>query len=377
MTDKMNPKTAKMGEIEQQINTFYQDLHNHLPKTIIDEKEQLSIPELVKRLVTLDDIKYKLGDVGENLEHLIEIPENLNELNRKNQGENKWTGWFQGDGDSIGKYFRSFDKDEESNTIKQFSDTMIKWGQEFKDRLPSEPKGRIIYAGGDDFLGVLYPDENSTITLNQCLPWLYSFPTIWSQHQQPITVSMGFVWAAGGVPQRDVLQHCKLAEQAAKKQGRDRLIIRILYNSGNYLEWGCAWWFQELLESYCEHHGHNIKSLKANWKHFYDDILTLENRHAFKGNQIDIALEIFEIYFGEENRMKLENQEYWWNQPRDEYLWNNANPIKTMGEAKETGILGEKENYYDDNKELDYEKINPTINNWVIKLANIGLKMFP
>ncbi|WLT40547.1 hypothetical protein NON20_25250 (plasmid) [Synechocystis sp. B12] len=67
------------------------------------------------------------------------------------------------------------------------------------------------------------------------MPWFYGFPDIWQQHQQPISVSVGFVWAAPGVPQRDVLQHCREAESVAKAHGRDRLAIRILFNSGNHL----------------------------------------------------------------------------------------------------------------------------------------------
>lgn len=389
MTDKMNPKTAKMGEIEDQIKEFYKDLSHYLVDTIIDENERLSIPELVKRLVTLKEIKNKLGD------KLIEYPETFSDLNRKTDKDSHWTGWFQGDGDSIGKYLRyiSQEKDEKEE-LKKFSKAMIQWGEKFATRLPNQPEikkiyaektppeGRIIYAGGDDFLGVLYPHEKSSLTLYDCLPWLYHFPTIWNQHKQPITVSMGFVWAAGGVPQRDILQHCKLAEQSAKQQGRDRLVIRILYNSGNYIEWGCPWWwFQDLLESYCDRNGNSIKSLqneekKPNWTHFYNDVLTLESRHAFQGNQRDITLEIFEIYFGKENRNKLENEEYWWNKQKQNYLWNDENNSKTIGKQKETGILGEKQNYYDDQQKIDKQLINQTINNWVINLAKIGFRMF-
>ncbi len=407
MTDQMNPKNAKMGEIDKKIKDFYEDLSNNLIDTIIDETEQLSIPELVKRLVTLYPVKRELKELGVNV---IELPEKFTDLNRKTKEENRWTGWFQGDGDSIGKYFKSLIQQgkNESESLKEFSEAMIEWGQEFENRLPAKkevrainsdkkpPEGRIIYAGGDDFLGVLYRNENPPLTLDECLPWLYHFPNIWNEHEQPITVSMGFVWAAGGVPQRDILQHCKLAEQSAKKQGRDRLVIRILYSSGNYLEWGCPWWwFEELLESYRDRDGDSIKSLKnspksykhtPNWTHFYNDVLALESRHAFGSLHdapIDIALEIFEIYFGKENRIKLENSEYWWNKPKENYLWNNEHGTKTMGKETETGILGEKEAYYkemkkndDEQQEFDLQEINKAINNWVINLAKVGLKIF-
>ena len=47
-----------MGEINKQIKAFYKDLHDNFIETIIDENEQLSICELVKRLVTIDDFKF-------------------------------------------------------------------------------------------------------------------------------------------------------------------------------------------------------------------------------------------------------------------------------------------------------------------------------
>jgi CRISPR-associated protein Cmr2 len=59
---------------------------------------------------------------------------------------------------------------------------------------------------------------------------------------------VGFVWAGNQVPQRDVLQHCHLAETSAKSTGRDRIAFRILFNSGNYLEWVCPWWLLDKRE---------------------------------------------------------------------------------------------------------------------------------
>ena len=38
-----------------------------------------------------------------------------------------------------------------------------------------------------------------------------------------------------------------------------------------------------------------------NWTHFYQDVATLESRHAFSEKSIDIALGLIEIYFGNES----------------------------------------------------------------------------
>ncbi len=34
-----------------------------------------------------------------------------------------------------------------------------------------------------------------------------------------------------------------------------------------------------------------------NWTHFYNDVATLESRHAFTKDSSDVALSLFEIYF--------------------------------------------------------------------------------
>ena len=89
------------------------------------------------------------------------------ELNRHDN--NLWTGWFQGDGDKIGEYLRKLKEQgkDEAKSLKTFSTAMMKWGKNLKYHLPPtqeerakrqnlDADGRIIYAGGDDFLGVLY-----------------------------------------------------------------------------------------------------------------------------------------------------------------------------------------------------------------------------
>lgn len=87
----------------------------------------------------------------------------------------------------------------------------------------------MIYAGGDDFFGVLYYPE-SQIPPRRCLEWFYNFKSdIWHQpERKPISASVGFVWAGHQVPQRDVLQRCREAESSAKSQGRDRIAMLLV-----------------------------------------------------------------------------------------------------------------------------------------------------
>lgn len=361
MTDKTHPLYSSMAQQTKEINEFYQQLSEQLGESIIDPAERLSVPELIKRLITLDEVAKQLK-LSETELPSVEIPRSFVDLNRH---DNKlWTGWFQGDGDKIGEYLRRL-KDEgkdEAKSLNDFSEAMMEWGKKLKYDLPPsqqervqrknlEADGRIIYAGGDDFLGVLYRDD-PILTPQECLNWFYQFPQIWQKHRQDITVSVGWVWAAHGVPQRDVLQHCREAEKAAKKKGRDRLAIRILFNSGNYLEWVCPWWcLQTFLEGYQDRDGNTLSSrTKPNWVHFYNDVATLESRHAFE-SQTNIALALFEIYFGPENRQRLET-----------HLWDTT--------KEKTGILGNRPQE-DENQNIK------TLNNWVINLAKVGFHLFP
>ncbi|HBB31954.1 MAG TPA: CRISPR-associated protein Cas10 [Cyanobacteria bacterium UBA8803] len=351
MTDKTHPLDSSKAAQTQEINQFYQQLSQTLGEAILDPSERLSIPELIKRLITLDVIAKQLNIAEKDLPS-IEVPESFVELNRHDN--NLWTGWFQGDGDKIGEYLRKLkDEDQdEAKSLNTFSSAMMKWGKNLKYDLPPDRKerakvqnldvtdGRIIYAGGDDFLGVLYRHDQTQLKPQECLNWFYKFPEIWKKHDQRITVSVGLVWAGHGVPQRDVLQHCRDAEKSAKKKGRDRLAIRILFNSGNYLEWVCPWWcLSQFLES--------SPNKSNNWTHFYNDIATLESRHAFEG-QTQIALGLFEIYFGQANRQCLET-----------HLWDKDD---------KTGILG--------NQPHDKEKQNiKALNSWVINLAKVGFHL--
>ena len=128
-------------------------------------------------------------------------------------------------------------------------------------------QGRVIYAGGDDFLGVIYRTPHNPVQPIEALEWLKTLPEQWEKHGCDITLSVGFVWAAPSVPQRDVLQHCRTAEKKAKKLGRDRLTIRVLFNSGRFIDWTCPWDYLHILDDYRDREG------GKNWRHVYNDCL--------------------------------------------------------------------------------------------------------
>jgi CRISPR-associated protein Cmr2 len=352
MEDQMHPKTSKVSEITDKIREFYQSLSQKLGESILDPTEQLSIPELIKRLITLDRVARKLNLSEEELPS-VEIPLSFADINRKKEKpeDNRWTGWFQGDGDKIGDYLKAMVEQgkSEQEALHSFSAAMMAWGKKFQFRLPNalQPKGdnkridgdgRIIYAGGDDFLGVLYRNSNPKLTALECLDWFYKFPNIWKEHEEKITVSVGFVWAAPGVPQRDVLQHCREAEKSAKNSGRDRLALRILFNSGNHLEWVCPWsLLQPILEGYRDRDG------GKNWTHIYNDVAILESRHAITPQNSSVALALFDLYFPN--------------------LKDNAQDWKSVT----ADIAG--------NSESSPQTANAAINDWIINLAKVGFHL--
>lgn len=358
-------------------------------EAIISPREKLSIPELVKRLVVLDTVsevinekleqKLKLEDsnyesfkssyslkpsdiseeiieekVAQNIPiEAIEIP--FTEYQRHDLTE--YTGWFLGDGDRVSTYLR----DKEPHEVKEFSQAFLNWGREtlknsveLNQETEQEEKskyGRLIYAGGDDFLGTFNPKTKA----KDCWQWLESFPNVWQQHgyrNEGVTVSVGFVWTGHRVPQREVLQHCREAEQTAKNRGRDRLAIRIVFNNGNYLEWMIPWRFINMLSAYRDREG------KKNWTHIFNDVAILEARHAFNKENIEVAQGILRIYFPECSDLVS----------NDSDLWNQD------GIA---GILGEREDYAKSKQGLTpQEQINLAINDWVINLAKIGFHLF-
>ncbi|GAX41502.1 hypothetical protein NIES4075_24750 [Tolypothrix sp. NIES-4075] len=357
-------------------------------ESFIDPDEELSLPELIKRLITHKAVAEKLKERfnkcfqdNKLLNEFEKLSEDLNpqrftDLNRfkktklindKQQLEqNKFfQGWFQGDGDKAGDYLKSFaNKSEESDKTKEFSTEMRKWGDYFKNLPKSKAiaNWRVVYAGGDDFLGVFYERKDAT----DCVKFFSSFKhDTWNEgkvkaEEKKITVSVGFVWASPDIPQRDVLQHCRLAEKSAKNNGRDRIAFRILFNNGNYLEWVCPWWLLEagLLWNYCDREG------KQNWTHIYNDVAVLESRHAFDDDSTDVAMGLLEIYFSKKYVDMVKNKH------------KQLHPEKADLTKIDSGILGEDKNYHKENsQEVDQTKVNQALNNWIINLAKVGFHL--
>jgi CRISPR-associated protein Cmr2 len=286
----------------------------------IDTKERLSIPELVKRLINLEEIAESLK--------IPTLPDKLTALQRKPEDKNgkllpgQWTGWFVGDGDKMGNYLKSVYSTLGDEGLKDVSEKLLDWGKDFQETFPtSQPApenwfGQVIYAGGDDFLGLIYSRNfKKPIPAYSAFEWLRSFSSRWNEHGlheiqdypeegkccSP-SVSAGFVWAGHSVPQRDVLQHCREAEKRAKSLGRNRVTIRVVFNNGQYIQWTCPWEKLSIFEQYSDRDGKTGK--KANWSHIYNDWAQLKSRHAIRLIEtekqritVDLAIKILDLYF--------------------------------------------------------------------------------
>jgi CRISPR-associated protein Cmr2 len=292
--------------------------------------ERLSIPELAKRLVTLPGLATKIG--------MAKLDESFRDIYRQ---PGYWTGWFMGDGDQVGNKLKTLAERHPNDPVKRdqditrFTELMRDWGGKFEKKtdLFPEGKGRVIYAGGDDFLGVLYSKESENpekVTPIEAWNWLRTLPEEWKELQTELkaeleidmTYSVGFVWAGHQVPQRDILQHCREAEKRSKSLGRDRVTIRVVFNSGQYVQWTCPWDYLDILTKYRDRDHINTKEetkkdLKENWNHIYNDWATLKSRHAVRLQEMEkeqinksIALSIFDLYFDDAGKI-FEEERLW------------------------------------------------------------------
>jgi len=353
-----HPSEQSWPQVRSQVDRFYEALSQvESIRTGIDPSERLSIPELIKRLITFHDIAKRVPDFSTSVQQ--EIPASFRDLNR--HAERAMTGWFRGDGDRMGQHLKQISEAETDETrkaaaLRAVSQALMNWGEQHLKPALRKPEesgsnsstapGRIVYAGGDDFFGVFYHPERGQLAARECWQWFYQFPQLWAKHGEEITASIGFVWTYPGVPQRDVLQHCLEAEQSAKRGERDRLALRILFNSGNHLEWRCPWWFLPVLEEYRDRRSRI--GAEANWQHFYSDAAALEARHAFNDRGEEVAIALFEIYFGAKNAELLK-----------EHRW---------GEGGKSGILG-------DRKDATTAANINALNAWVVNLAKVGFHL--
>jgi hypothetical protein len=126
--------------------------------------------------------------------------------------------------------------------------------------------GKVIFAGGDDFLLLGPLTEAIALTSNLHRLWtgettpltqpLQPFVDGWVRYQddeiypvpgKQMNFSLGIVIAQRRIPQSLWHRGLNQAYKEAKNQGRNRVCLRVLFNSGQSLEWVCPWPLWNLL----------------------------------------------------------------------------------------------------------------------------------
>lgn len=260
----------------------------------IDEQAQYIHPEILERR------NLKAWNPGSDANELKELQEYWDiSIPRAWTTPIQWTVGWRGDGDNMGKWLSgqqyqaqklawenwhpSADQVNAYNlqipppTVPQgprklelphmldLSVLFGHWNQLLYQLVEQEHSGKVIFAGGDDFLllGAL-PDA---------VPLTSQLHHLWSGHASPLTApldpptvgwvdyngtpypvpgtamtfSLGVVIAQRRIPQSLWHRNLNEAYKAAKTAGRDCVCVRVLFNSGQSLEWICPWPLWHLL----------------------------------------------------------------------------------------------------------------------------------
>lgn len=297
-----DPRELPPGMIQNEAREFLRQLRNHrdLGEAFAGENEEVSLTELVKRLITYPVVTATaLATPQDPTPRLCDlIPSRFQELSviaKENASAEKSESivWFMADGDGIGEHLQSLSKLKgEQEALASFSSTMRRWAAGLYSEIPRRMahQAMVVYAGGDDLFGALHETEpgDGDLYRDHLWYWLQSFPEIWAScGQAGLTVSMGLVWADAKVPQREALQHARDAEVSAKARGKNRFALRLLYASGNHLEWTCPWnWLDLILEHYTDREGRSRhpanrrREGRPSWRHLAEDLQWLQSRQA-------------------------------------------------------------------------------------------------
>ena len=308
MAERQDPRDAYLHSAKLQLQK--QDARDliralrearNLGKAFAGENEEIGLTELVKRMVTYRQIANAAfqslsgAPPGEILPDRFERTSGRALSDQQERPET--IVWFMADGDRVGDHLKRLSEGpDEVAARRAFSSTMRQWAAQLYTAVPQHmgrDRATVVYAGGDDILGALHETQPGSRDLRRddLFRWLQVFPRLWTTNgQERLTASMGLVWADSQVPQREALQHAREAEASAKERGRNRFALRLLYASGNHLEWTCPWhWLAPILAQYRDREGRlQAGSFDANdrpggapkWRHLAEDLLWLQERHT-------------------------------------------------------------------------------------------------
>ena len=318
MARVIQPWKVDAAMAAKEASAMLAQLRAELGEAFAGLNEEISLLELVKRLITYQPILQPSFELDQPLDDgmvkalLRRFPPLSTRQDDGQEEKPESIIWFMADGDEIGSHLtRMAQREGEEEALRNFSGSMRSWAASLYGAVPrcleegatnDKAKATVVYAGGDDLLGALHESDPGAGDLSTAdlWRWLLEFPSLWKEAKQPeLTISMGVVWADATVPQREALQHARDAEASAKSRGRDRFALRLLYASGNHLEWSCPWcWLNPILHSYCDRHGRTLEAANdgkpPSWRHLAEDLVWLQERQAITP---EVADALWQAYF--------------------------------------------------------------------------------
>jgi CRISPR-associated protein Cmr2 len=134
------------------------------------------------------------------------------------------------DGDSFGKHLKNLSVDE----LKEFHKKMLIWGFETAEIIKNYG-GVPIYIGGDDCL--FFAPVTNELARKNILDVCDEINAIFSQNVgTDVTISFGVSISYYKFPLYEALEAAEHLISTAKKEGKNRIALRVLKHSGNYYE---------------------------------------------------------------------------------------------------------------------------------------------
>lgn len=260
----------------------YQNFYDHEDEGRYDE--QLLFEEnLTDKYFETHDLFSSSADLWAKVE---EAKHHMSQLRKAvatelEQPFTKYYAIIQFDGDNMGQWLSGEllkPGDDGTVNLQQFHQDFTKAVSAFAklvDEQLTKPQGRTIFAGGEDFLGL--------INLH------HLFPTMQWLHEQymemvdgelrkktehyrlpegRLTLSAGVVIAHYKEPLSEVVKAVAAAEKTAKNQGRNRFFIRAMRHSGGDTSYASSWEalgdLQSLKEELERHFSHNFIAQAVN-----------------------------------------------------------------------------------------------------------------
>ncbi|MDJ1178626.1 type III-B CRISPR-associated protein Cas10/Cmr2 [Roseofilum sp. BLCC_M91] len=279
----------------------------------------------------------------------------------------QWTVGWRGDGDNIGKWLSGEQYQTErlpwlnwhpvlktipenpprKTELPHMLDLCVLfryWNELLYPLTEDSHQGKVIFAGGDDFLLLgpltefiplttdLYHLWNGTGSIEGLVDntdtedgWLkYGDENqLYPVPGERMHFSLGVVVAQRRVPQSLWDRNLNEAYKIAKKQGRNRVCIRVLFNSGQSLDWVCPWPLWERLMNFSPQTTREATELNR-WEKLLLDLERIRLRqksiYALRHplntlwKSLGIPLNFNQVYEGNRNfRRELEDWQWWIN----------------------------------------------------------------